>query len=141
MAVERETEFLTALDLVGDELPDLVTVNARSDSVSIVLNERSGGIEDAVRFRIEGRANSLPGNDGTGTFRASTKSSIGTARRSLSLLSADLNAEDAVDLALVNGAFSSIALLFNVDLGESLLAFVAPVQYRAEGRPHTAVPV
>ncbi|MBF0160153.1 MAG: VCBS repeat-containing protein [Magnetococcales bacterium] len=93
---------VTSADFNGDGCMDLAVANRDSDSVSILLNDGSGGFAATVNYAV--------GN------------------RPYSVTSADFNGDGCMDLAVANNGSDSVSILLNDGSG----GFAAAVNYAVD---------
>ena len=137
---------IATADFDGDGLPDLITANAGSNDVTLLLSSQGtlplpvGKHPDAVitgDFNNDGHADFAAANrddntitvylgNGDGTFRAAITTPAGAGPASLA--SGDLNGDGKTDLAVVDGASGQITVLTGNGDGtfNALPAFAAP---------------
>jgi hypothetical protein len=140
-------------DFNSDGKLDLVTVNANSDTVSVLLGDGVGGFAAAVQFgtgvrptsvttgdfNIDGKLDVVTANnvsstvsvllgDGVGGFAAAVH--FGAYNFPTAVATGDFNADGKLDLVTAN-LFSSVSVL----LGNGLGGFAAPANFESFGEP------
>jgi len=142
--------FVAAADLNGDSVPDLVTANAFSDDVSVLLGNGDGSFQAAVSFAVGGwpaffavadldgdsvRDLVTPNRDsndvsvllgnGDGSFQAAVSFAVGDNPRSVAV--ADLDGDSVPDLVTANRISDDVSVL----LGNGDGSFQAAVSFAA----------
>jgi Bacterial Ig-like domain (group 3)/FG-GAP-like repeat/Beta-propeller repeat/Divergent InlB B-repeat domain len=137
---------ISTADFDGDGIPDLITANAGSNDVTLLLSSQGtlplpvGKHPDSVvtgDFNNDGRADFAAANrddntvtvylgNGDGTFRTAITTPAGAGPASLA--SGDLNGDGKTDLAVVDGGSGQITVLTGNGDGtfNALPAFAAP---------------
>jgi len=125
---------VSAADLDGDAVADLVTANHYSDDVAVLLNNGDGTFQEAVTYAADDgpslvSCGDLDGdndnelvvansnsdnvsiilNNGDGTFQAAVHYPAGDYPWSVAL--SDLNKDNDIDLAVTNGASNTVSVL------------------------------
>jgi hypothetical protein len=145
------SSFLTTGDFNGDGKPDFVTANDKSNNVSVLLNNGSGGFYPATNYTVGTRAIfiatgdfngdgkpdlavvnqdsnnvSVLLNNGSGSFSSATNYTVGT--RPNSIITGDFNGDSKLDLAVANGSSNNVSVLLNNGSG----GFGATTNFAAE---------
>ena len=138
--------FVAVADVNHDGIPDLVTTNAGSNEVSVLVGRGDGTFAAAQRFTVGAGPASVAvadvnhdgipdlvtangsSNDvavllgrGDGTFAAAQRFVVGVGERPVSVAVADVNHDGIPDLMTANGSSSDVAVL----LGRGDGTFVA----------------
>ncbi len=113
---------ISVADINGDGLPDIVTSNYNSSSVSILQNTTTPGASSA-------------------SFAAALNIVDGTATQPIGVAVADFNGDGAPDIAVANHFSSTVSILLNTTPPGSSLPSVAPIQSFSTGSRAIAVAV
>ena len=152
-ATGASTSAITAADLNGDHLKDLVTSNRGAASISVVLADANGGYKDKVDYAVgdspatislvdvnkDGFLDAVCANAGTddisvllgkgdGTFQAQVKYPLLSGSVPSDLVAADLNADGNLDLAVACTSNNTVSILYgHADGTFGLVPTVIPV--------------
>ena len=147
MSVGAQPVAISAADFDGDGVPDLITANAGSNNVTILLSSKSaltlpagrhpdalvvgdfsgdGNADFAVANRDDNTVSVFLGNRG-GTFQTLTPIAAGVGP--IAMVAGYLNADGKTDLAILDGGSGQITILLGNGNGtfNALTAISAPV--------------
>jgi hypothetical protein len=141
-------KYVRNADLDNNSIPDLVTVNTGTPSITVMMNYSAGSFASINTYNISngtsptdlftadfdldgkqdvitvnnssGNLSLLPGN-GNGTF--GTEVNFTTGLYPLSITVGDFNADTKLDVALVNNSGNSISILKNTSTGVGVFSF------------------
>ncbi|HLJ93499.1 MAG TPA: VCBS repeat-containing protein, partial [Gemmataceae bacterium] len=159
--VGNQPIWITAADLTGNGILDIVASNNNSDSISVLMGNGDGTFQLAVNYPVGHSplaviaadfngdhipdlavANSgsntvsiLFGN-GDGTFQPASNYSISVGSGTADIAAADFNGDGAPDLAVVSMGSSDVTILLNDGQG----GFYMNAAYPVDATPIAAVP-